>query len=494
MTVNGTVGMALSKTAASDQLTGTYNLSGGVLAARQISNGSATYRGTANLNFHGGTLASNNTVAQADFINLGSGGSLYIYEGATMDDGGQLVTINQPMLTPNAAQQGLASITVTTPLGAVGAFPVPPEVYISGGGGSGATAIAVLNSSSQVSAIKVTNPGLGYTSAPTVQLRYQGVSTAVSSGINLADNAYTGGLTKIGGGILTLTADNTYTGATSVNQGTLVVNNTTGSATGSGNVTVRSGATLGGTGAIAGAVDLESGGRLLANITNWVGGTCSNITVASLTLPGIWTVRVSADSSFTEENHAFQFLTASGGITGFTAPSVTGGPGTGTWAVRQNSIDSRILELVYTSGGANAYASWSGTLGDFNHDENHDGVANGLAWMLGAANKSVNSSNLLPKPGNIGGALTLDFVCLKPAGMGVTASLAVQFSVDLGLADTWHSAAVPDLPAVPGTSQTINGVVFMVSEADALHNHVLAEIPQSGPVGKLYGRLMATGP
>jgi len=42
-----------------------------------------------------------------------------------------------------------------------------------------------------------------------------------------------------------------------------------------------------------------------------------------------------------------------------------------------------------------AYAAWSGGV-DFNADANGDGVANGLAWVLGAADPSTNAIGLLP--------------------------------------------------------------------------------------------------
>jgi rhamnogalacturonan endolyase len=63
-----------------------------------------------------------------------------------------------------------------------------------------------------------------------------------------------GGLTKLGAGTLTLAYTNGYNGVTTVSNGTLLVNNTTASGTGTGAVTVVSGATLGGTGVIAGPV------------------------------------------------------------------------------------------------------------------------------------------------------------------------------------------------------------------------------------------------
>ncbi len=83
-----------------------------------------------------------------------------------------------------------------------------------------------------------------------------GASTTFSGRIEGA-----GSLTKTGTGTQTLSGANEYTGITSVTGGTLLVNNTTGSGTGYGNVDVVGG-TLGGTGSIAGAVTIGSGGTL----------------------------------------------------------------------------------------------------------------------------------------------------------------------------------------------------------------------------------------
>jgi fibronectin-binding autotransporter adhesin len=68
-----------------------------------------------------------------------------------------------------------------------------------------------------------------------------------------------GGLQKIGGGYLELSAANTYGGGTVVDAGVLVVSNTSGSATGSGTVVVNAGGTLGGSGSIAGSVSVVDG-------------------------------------------------------------------------------------------------------------------------------------------------------------------------------------------------------------------------------------------
>ena len=67
-----------------------------------------------------------------------------------------------------------------------------------------------------------------------------------------------GGVMKVGSGMLTLTGANSYTGATTVTAGTLRVDNQSGSATGTGVVKVNAG-TLSGQGIIAGLVTIGTG-------------------------------------------------------------------------------------------------------------------------------------------------------------------------------------------------------------------------------------------
>ncbi len=67
----------------------------------------------------------------------------------------------------------------------------------------------------------------------------------------------TGSLTKLGAGKLAITANNTYSGNTIVSSGMLLANNPSGSAFGSGDVSVASGATLGGSGSLTGDVTIE---------------------------------------------------------------------------------------------------------------------------------------------------------------------------------------------------------------------------------------------
>ncbi|MFB6319715.1 autotransporter-associated beta strand repeat-containing protein [Saccharicrinis sp. FJH54] len=73
-------------------------------------------------------------------------------------------------------------------------------------------------------------------------------------------------LIKAGSGRMTLTNSNTYSGGTVVEKGGLIVSNSSGSGTGTGDVQVKSGAVLSGTGSVSGTVTVNAGGYLMAGI------------------------------------------------------------------------------------------------------------------------------------------------------------------------------------------------------------------------------------
>ena len=328
---------------------------------------------TAAVNLSGGTLIAANNYA------LGFGGAARFGENGAMNFGWDSlpapvlnlygVTVNKAITqnrllatlinantnTASTLDNGVASITFTSGgLGFVGAD-VGRPVILSGGGGSGAAAIisalaantntitgiigtgtgwtstdtitlvgggasesAVFNviaSGGAIAGLTVSNPGYGYTSAPTGYTR-TGVGTGItpsyvenftvaSISMTNAGSGYTsvpvvagtagsgsglvatanlsslvlsgaggmvaqiggdGNLTikavisqgnatypwyKIGTGVLTLTASNTFIGITTVSNGTLSVCNTAGSGTSIGTLSVISNATLAGSGTIA---------------------------------------------------------------------------------------------------------------------------------------------------------------------------------------------------------------------------------------------------
>lgn len=142
------------------------------------------------------------------------------------------------------------------------------------------------------------------------------------------------------------------------------------------------------------------------------------------------------------------------------------------------------LQIVVAPDAVDPYATWSGGAA-FNDDANNDGLQNGLAFLLGAANVNSNVAGLLPVPSQGSGDLTLTFAMRNSAARG-TAALQVQHSSDLGISDPWST-----LVTVPDASGTEGGIVFTVTPGTAPLNNVTATIPASGNAagGKLFGRV-----
>ena len=173
-------------------------------------------------------------------------------------------------------------------------------------------------------------------------------------------------------------------------------------------------------------------------------------------------------------------------------PSFAGGNGLANGRSGIISISGNRLLLTVTG---TPYDNWIDSFpgvpasqSGFADDPNHDGVANGLAWYMLGATPMGASQGVLPVASGGHGGLTLVFICLKAAELG-DASVAVQYSSDLGVSDPWHTATVP------GSSATVNNVSFTITGYDATHDHVSALIPRSGAAGGvLYGRLHAEKP
>ncbi|OYV03251.1 MAG: hypothetical protein CFE26_21410, partial [Verrucomicrobiales bacterium VVV1] len=153
--------------------------------------------------------------------------------------------------------------------------------------------------------------------------------------------------------------------------------------------------------------------------------------------------------------------------------------------VSGNLLDSSSAILDDTTISVNTgspYLAWAAGGVAFDSDTNGDGVDNGMAWLLGAANPSESALNQLPAVTRNGANLRLTFRCLKSTKRG-GANLKLQSSSDMGQTDPWtnHEADVPD------EDSTVNGVIFDTTD-DGDYINVIADIP--APRAKLFGRVI----
>lgn len=187
-------------------------------------------------------------------------------------------------------------------------------------------------------------------------------STSVVQGTDFSANLSGAGVVvQAGSGTLNLNAANAFNGGMIVAAGKLAANNSTGSATGSGPVNVLSGATLSGTGSIAGALSVtgtvapgNSIGTLTINnnVTFASGGTLNveldadgNTSdrlaiVGNLDLSGVDALTVSLLNSAPTGSNSFIIATYTGTVTG-TFDSVTPG-----YVVDYGVLNANAITLV----------------------------------------------------------------------------------------------------------------------------------------------------
>ena len=218
----------------------TINLNGGRLELTYLF---SDYGNTGNsrcLNFDGGTLA---LVSHARTLSstgsLGRVCSNVVYPGSANIEAPSGISANISATFRTATGYGVSEITLTNP---GSGYVTAPEVTISGGSGSGATAYAILNKDRTLNRIVVTCRGEGYVAGDSVTVA---ISSATGSGAaataTLASNA--GGIIrKTGAGTWQQqTNDNTFDGEIEVAEGALKLN---GAGFPSASLNVRPGASL----------------------------------------------------------------------------------------------------------------------------------------------------------------------------------------------------------------------------------------------------------
>lgn len=236
-------------------------------------NGAATSLQSLTLNIADSLLALKDTVTSASAtLNLDGKAKALITDNATAGQSTVNVSEESTLALDEDASGGSATVMNSGLMSFAGRALAEMTTVINQSGGN----VDVSHVDSATSIGSLSGAGNVELGDKSLSLGNLGKPDDIISGIINGDN---GNLIKVGNGMLTLTGDNTYTGITSVDQGILLINGNQVAAT--GDVTVKTGATLGGSGIIGGAVNVEDNGHISAGSTLTSVG---KLTTGSLTL------------------------------------------------------------------------------------------------------------------------------------------------------------------------------------------------------------------
>ncbi|BCU77895.1 autotransporter-associated beta strand repeat-containing protein [Luteolibacter sp. LG18] len=311
-------------------------------------------------------------------------------------------------------------------------------------------------------------------------------------------------LVKSGSAVLTLGGASTYTGTTAVNAGTLIMN----AANASSATTVAAGATLKGSGSFTGSVSVAATATLAPG-NNAVG----TLTAGSATLAGTYACEISGATA--DKLAVTGALTVSPGttlaITTLAAPTVSSLTiATYTGAVPAAfttvtglpsgySLDYSVAgQINLVQAGFTGWVSGFGLSGLdalVGADPDHDGIPNGVEFVIGGNPATVNDLSKMPTlglvntdPDGAGPAPTGDYMkfTFRRTAASVTASVTSGCEFDADLTGTWTTAV-----GASGVVQivTADGFGAGVDKVEVFVPKATWEV-----AGKLFGRLRVSVP
>lgn len=383
-------------------------------------------------NFHGGVLkARQNDTPALPFLTGIDEANIYS-QGAIIDTDSFTVNINQGI--DAADGDGVATIPVT----AGGSGYLAPPVLRFIGDGTGATALAVIDSNGTVTGITVTNPGTGYTTAPVVMVLGQGSGSGFIPGTpTLAVNATTGSLTKTGSGTLYLNGGNSYTGPTLVQQGA-----------------------LGGAGIIAGNVSFSPGAALAARITNTPAPAHDTLTVfGNINLTG---ANLQLNLTGPLDQPAYVIATYDSLTGNFAATNLPPG-----WVVDYAYDDGfSTNNIAIVPGAGSPYDAWIAgffpgvtdpTIVGATADPDKDGQPNSMEFALGGTPNSGASN-----------AKTYHLLADSSADADTTKESVITIAVRTG---------TPAFTGTPSPSATTAGYTYTVQGSTTLSTFPVTVVP-----------------
>ena len=287
-------GIVFNNTPAQLYENSTLNLNGGLVVTPMIWGKTNNGYQSRVLNFNGSTVKFNNG-SPTNIYNLTAA---YVWPGgATIDNGGNNITIAQSLLAPTF---GSGSGVSTNGISFSGSGFIAPPVVDVYGSGSNATAVAQIDGLGNLTNVAITCPGVGYTGTPVFVFYGGGTNSVVQTGSASTTANASGSVTFLGSGMVTMiNATNTFTGSITLPSGGMTLINSSiptgvtvpsgaplllNNSSIAGNVSISGTSKVGGSGTIAGNVTWPVGSFVSAFVTtNNTGGVVSNSTPLAIT-------------------------------------------------------------------------------------------------------------------------------------------------------------------------------------------------------------------